>query len=159
MEFVAQVIALRRSHAIFSRRHFLTGKRVAGENFKDITWFTPAGTEMTEFDWQQGYARCLSVHLSGAAVHRTDPRGHPVRDENFTLLFNAHHDMMNFVLPPLPAGRRWRVELDTDQAPSQGSRAKPALLAGRATRTVPARCVVVLMEVSARSSFGSPVQR
>jgi len=28
-----------------------------------------------------------------------------VRDENFTLLFNAHHDTMAFVLPPLPAGR------------------------------------------------------
>ncbi len=108
------------------------------------------------------------MHLSGAAVHRTDSRGHPVRDENFTLLFNAHHDMMNFVLPPLPAGRRWRVELDTERVPgtatdpkadpktSHGGRAKPALLAGRATRTVPARSIVLLMEVGARSSFGAP---
>jgi hypothetical protein len=63
------------------------------------------------------------------------------------------------------------VELDTDRVPgattdqkaeaktSHGSRAKPALLAGRATRTVPARSIVLLMEVSARSSFGSPAQR
>jgi isoamylase len=167
LEFVERVITLRRSHAIFSRRHFLTGKPVAGETFKDITWFTPAGTEMTDSDWQQGFARCLGVHLCGAAVHRTDPRGHPVRDENFTLLFNAHHDTMDFVLPRLPAGRRWRVELDTDQETGQlvdpktnpGGRAKVALLAGRTTRTLPARCVVLLMEVSARSSFGSQLQR
>jgi glycogen operon protein len=107
------------------------------------------------------------VHLCGAAVHRTDPRGHPVRDENFTLLFNAHHDTMDFVLPRLPAGRRWRVELDTDQETgqiadpktSQGGRGKPALLAGRTTRTLPARSIVLLMEVSARSSFGSQIQR
>jgi glycogen operon protein len=107
------------------------------------------------------------VHLSGAAVHRTDPRGHPVRDENFTLLFNAHHDTMPFVLPPLPAGRRWRVELDTDQKTGQlpdlknthGGRSKAALLAGRSTRTLPARSIVLLMEVSARSSFGSQAQR
>src|ERR1700683_5833420 len=69
LEFVERIIALRRSHAIFSRRHFLTGKQVAGETFKDIAWFTPAGSEMTDSDWQQGYARCLTVHLSGAAGH------------------------------------------------------------------------------------------
>ncbi len=85
-----------------------------GETFKDITWFTPTGTEMTDFDWQQGFARCLAVHLSGTAVHRTDSRGHPVLDENFTLLFNAHHDTMDFVLPALPEGRCWRVELETE---------------------------------------------
>jgi hypothetical protein len=74
---------------------------------------------------------------------------------------------MPFVLPPLPAGRRWRVELDTDQKSgqlpelknAQGGRSKAALLAGRTVRTVPARCVVLLMEVSARSSFGSQAQR
>ena len=114
MDFVERMIAFRRSHAIFSRRHFLTGSNVAGETFKDITWFTPGGTEMTDFDWQQGFARCLSVHLSGAAVHRTDSRGQPVRDENFTLLFNAHHDTMDFVCRRWRPGARWRVELDTE---------------------------------------------
>ncbi len=141
----SSVIAFRRSHAIFSRRHFLTGRPVAGETFKDITWFTPAGTEMTEFDWQQGFARCLGVHLSGAAVHRTDNRGQPVRDENFTLLFNAHHDTMAFVLPPLPAARCWRVQLQTHS----GRSGHAEHVAGGATRTVPARSIVLLMEVHA----------
>ena len=145
MDFVERVIAFRRSHPVFSRRHFLTGLPVEGETFKDITWLTPSGTEMTEFDWQQGFARCLGVHLSGAAVHRTDNRGHPVRDENFTLLFNAHHDTMAFVLPPLPAGRRWRIELETaDGRPAEG---EP--LAGGATLTLPARSIALLMEFSA----------
>jgi isoamylase len=145
LAFVERVIALRRSHAIFSRRYFLTGKPVAGEDFKDITWFTPAGTEMTESDWQQGYARCLSVHLSGAAVHRTDSHGQPVRDENFTLLFNAHHGTMAFVLPPLSPVRSWRVQLQT----ATGRPAPAEHLAGRATRMVPARSLVLLMEVNA----------
>ena len=145
MDFVERVIAFRRSHAIFSRRYFLTGKPVAGETFKDITWFTPAGTEMTDFDWQQGFARCLGVHLSGAAVHRTDSRGQPVLDENFTLLFNAHHDVMDFVLPQLPAARRWRIELETER----GIAGKPEQLAGGATCTLPARAIVLLMEVGA----------
>jgi glycogen operon protein len=143
LDFVARLIAFRRSHAIFSRRHFLTGLPVEGESVKDITWFTPAGAEMTDSDWEQGYARCLGVHLSGAAVHRTDSRGHPVRDENFTLLFNAHHDTMDFVLPPLPASRRWSVELETES----GSTGTAQLLPGAATRTLPARSVVLLMEV------------
>jgi glycogen operon protein len=118
---------------------------VEGESFKDITWFTPAGAEMTDSDWQQGYARCLGVHLSGAAVHRTDGRGHPVRDENFTLLFNAHHDLMDFVLPPLPATRCWRVELQTET----GRAGNAEHLAGGVTRTLPARSIVLLMEVGA----------
>jgi glycogen operon protein len=136
---------LRRGHAIFSRRYFLTGKPVAGESFKDITWFTPAGTEMTDSDWQQGYARCLSVHLSGAAVHRTDSHGRPVRDENFTLLFNAHHGTMAFVMPPLSPLRSWRVELQT----ATGRPGPAEHLAGGATRMVPARSIVLLMEVTA----------
>ncbi len=72
------------------------------------------------------------MHLSGTAVHRTDSRGHPVRDENFTLLFNAHHDTMDFVLPPLPAGRCWRVELETEL----GIVGEAEHLAGAATRTL-----------------------
>jgi len=150
MAFIERVIALRRGHAIFSRRYFLTGKTVDGENFKDITWFTPAGTEMTDFDWQQGFARCLSVHLSGAAVHRTDRRGQPVRDENFTLLFNAHHGTMAFVLPRLSAARSWRVELQT----ATGRAGHVEHLAGGATRMVPARSIVLLMEVSAPWTVG-----
>jgi glycogen operon protein len=145
LEFVERMVAFRRSHAIFSRRHFLTGLPVAGETFKDVTWLTPTGTEMTDFDWSQGFARCLGVHLSGAAVHRTDSRGHPVRDENFTLLFNAHHDTMDFVLPPLATGRGWRLELETgDGSPPQGD-PHP----GGATLTLPARSIALLMEVGA----------
>ncbi len=98
---------------------------------------------MTEFDWHQGYARCLSVHLSGTAVHRTDSRGQPVLDENFTLLFNAHHDTMDFVLPPLPASRCWRVQLETEVAVP----GKPEQLPGAATRALPARSLLLLMEV------------
>jgi len=144
-QYVANVVALRRGHAIFSRRYFLSGRAVAGENFKDITWFTPAGTEMTESDWQQGYARCLCVHLSGAAVHRTDGRGEPVRDENFTLLFNANHEAMQFVLPPLGAMRRWRVELDS----ARGAVVSTEHLSGARPCVLPARSMLVLMEVDA----------
>ena len=70
---------------------------------------------------------------------------HPVRDENFTLLFNAHHDTMDFVLPRLPGTRRWRVELETQL----GIPGKSEQLAGGATRTLPARSLVLLMEVAA----------
>lgn len=68
-----------------------------------------------------------------------------MRDENFTLLFNAHHDTMAFVLPPLPAGRRWRIELET----AEGSPTKGQPLPGGATLTLPARSIALLMEFSA----------
>jgi glycogen operon protein len=83
-------------------------------------------------------------------VHRTDSRGQPVLDENFTLLFNAHHDTMEFVLPPLPSSRRWRVELETES----GIPGKPELLVGAATRALAARSIVLLMEVAASRWVG-----
>ncbi|MFH1603195.1 MAG: hypothetical protein ABIH03_04745, partial [Pseudomonadota bacterium] len=38
--------------------------------------------------------------------------GLPVRDQNFLLLFNAHHELIPFTLPDY-AGARWRPLLDT----------------------------------------------
>jgi glycogen operon protein len=52
------------------------------------------------------------VYLAGEALTETDERGRPLRDRNFLLLFNAHHEPVPFKLPDY-AGTRWRVLLDT----------------------------------------------
>jgi len=42
-----------------------------------------------------------------------DPRGRPIRDDNFLLLFNAHHEEIQFVLPETQPGCIWETLLDT----------------------------------------------
>jgi isoamylase len=116
LEFTAQVIALRRRHPVFSRRRFLQADAVTADGLKEIIWLTPEGTEMTETEWNQHFARCLGVYLAGAAIERRDRRGHPVRDNNFLLLFNAHHEMIPFMLPRFLSDKAWWTMLDTAAA-------------------------------------------
>lgn len=68
---------------------------------------------MTDDEWSHAHARCLGVYLSGSSITETDERGRSLRDDNFLLLVNAHHDPVPFVLPAPGGERHWIVELDT----------------------------------------------
>jgi isoamylase len=126
LEFTAQMIAFRRRHAVFSRRRFLQADAVTAEGLKEIIWLTPHGLEMTETEWHQHFARCLGVYLAGA-IERRDRRGRPVKDNNFLLLFNAHHEMIPFKLPQILKDKGWWTELDTAtvSGPFTQSRVEP----------------------------------
>ncbi|MGH8139336.1 MAG: glycogen debranching protein GlgX, partial [Steroidobacteraceae bacterium] len=116
LQFVAQMIDLRRRHPVFSRRRFLQSDAINPEGLKEIVWLTPEGGEMTETQWNQHFARCLGVYLAGAAIERRDKRGRPVTDNNFMLLFNAHHEQIPFVLPQFLSDKAWWTVVDTSAA-------------------------------------------
>ena len=111
-EFTRRLIALRRAHPALRRRDFFQGRPLRGRDVKDIVWLKPDGTEMTDEEWDQHFARCLGVRLSGAGLTETDERGRPLADDDFLVLFNAHHDPIPFTLPALDQGA-WRAVLDT----------------------------------------------
>ena len=46
-------------------------------------------------------------------MERSDRRGHPVKDNNFLLLFNAHHELISFTMPEFLSDKSWWTELDT----------------------------------------------
>ena len=120
-EFTRRVIALRNAHPLFRRRTFLRGRAVHDSEVKDVTWLTPHGTEMTDQEWHQSFARCLGMFLSGGGLSERDERGQPVMDDDLLVLLNAHHDAIPFKLPAEPR-RRWTALMDTaasDGAPSQ----------------------------------------
>jgi len=79
--------------AIFSR-----GGRSAGKDIKDIMWLSPDGNEMSDEEWAKSFARCLGVYLSGEALVERDQRGRVIVDDNFLLLFNAHHGEIRFTV-------------------------------------------------------------
>src|SRR5262249_52955219 len=57
VEFVANLIRLRRGNAVFRRRQTLASAQ------DDLLWYRPDGGEMTGADWGAGYARSVAVRL------------------------------------------------------------------------------------------------
>jgi isoamylase len=127
-EFTRALAAFRRRHPVFRRRRFFEHPdgRTGGPP-GDIAWLTPSGREMTDEDWNTGYAKALGVFLNGDAISEPDPRGERVRDDTFLLLFSADSQPVAFTLPAARFGRGWTVVLDTASpaAPDDPPRAGP----------------------------------
>jgi len=126
LEFTRRVIALRRQHPVFSRRRYVRADTVTPEGLKEIIWLTPDGREMTANDWNQEFARCVGVFLAGGAIERPGRRGQPIRDSNFLLLFNAHHETIPFRIINTLSSKTWATALDSAAAEPFATR----LLAG-----------------------------
>ena len=112
LEFARRMVRLRRDHPVFRRKKFFQGRALEGGASSDISWLKPNGTEMTVEEWNHDFARCLGVYLDGDALDEVDARGHPARDDDFLVLFNAHHDTIEFRLPDYDAAG-WLVLADT----------------------------------------------
>jgi isoamylase len=115
LHFTARLIDLRQRHPVFCRRRWFQGRAIRGSQVSDIGWFTPGGTEMSDQDWQAGFAKSLGVFLNGAAIRTMDERGERVVDDSFYVMFNAHKEPVEFVLPEAKWGERWTVILDTNE--------------------------------------------
>ena len=147
LAFVQRVIRLRREHPVFHRRHFLQGQRIHGADIKDIRWLKPDGTEMSDHEWDHDFARSLGMYLSGEALNERDRRGRPIRDDNFIVLFNAHHEALHFALPDLPPGGCWQVLLDTQY---KAGLAADGCYAGDHGYELQGRSLVLLMDSQSR---------
>jgi glycogen operon protein len=115
-DFVARLIELRRAHPVFHRRNFFQGQPIRGDDgrsIKDIHWIKPDGSEMSDHEWEHDFARSLGVYLSGELLGEVDLHGRAVHDDNFILLFNAHHERIDFRLPKLGGSDLWQSLLDT----------------------------------------------
>src|SRR6476661_227211 len=116
VEFTASVARLRRQHPTFRRRRFFDGLPVGRRGRKglpDIAWLRPDGSQMTKQDWGSGFGRAVAVFLNGQGIADRDGRGERVVDDSFVLCFSAHHEHIQFMLPPASYGRNWQVVLDT----------------------------------------------
>jgi glycogen operon protein len=114
LAYVTALMAFRRRHPVFRRRRFFQGRPIHGTRIGDICWYRPDGQEMSDEDWQVGFAKSLGVFLNGKALEDLDERGERLVDDSFYLMFNAHHEPIEFRLPA-PVGGPWRTLLDTDR--------------------------------------------
>jgi isoamylase len=117
LAFTRDLIRLRLKHPVFCRRRWFQGRRIHGNSVSDIGWFTPGGTEMSEQDWQAGFAKSLGVFLNGDAIATPDEHGRRIVDDSFYVMFNAHSEPVEFVLPESKWGEQWSVTIDTIEIP------------------------------------------
>jgi len=128
LRFTEALAGLRRDHPVFRRRRFFRGRRDVDDQSSDIIWLTPSGEEMTQQDWQTGYAQSLAALLNGEAISEPDPRGGRVVDAKFLLLFNAHSEPIMFTLPGSSLASGWEIVIDTSTAEASDDEDGAALL-------------------------------
>ena len=112
IHFVARLIALRRAHPTFRRNDFFGGRR--GDRPHGVRWLQVDGFELSQAQWDEPHARCVGMLIDGQALPDSDAQGRRQVDDDFLLLFNAHHEDLPFLLPEV--GGPWRVCLDTASA-------------------------------------------
>jgi isoamylase len=91
--FTRGMIAFRRAHPVLRREDFYTDE--------DIKWFAPNGSPPEWANWWQKSFACL---ILGQA------------EPDLFLLFNADTRSVDFSVPALPAGKIWRLAVDTSRA-------------------------------------------
>ncbi|WP_030200466.1 glycogen debranching protein GlgX [Streptomyces sp. NRRL S-87] len=137
----ARLIGLRRAHPVLRRRAFFAGRPQQPDGLRDLAWFTPGGTEMTESDWYEPRS-ALGLFLSGRDIPGRDARGRKVTDDSFLALLHAGDRPLAWTLPGEPWARTYELVVDTareDQAAAPGVRYR-----GGQPLTVPARAVLLL---------------
>ncbi|WP_222196105.1 glycogen debranching protein GlgX [Modestobacter italicus] len=142
LEFTKLVTKLRTDHPTFRRRRFFHGRpvrRAEGDPVQDIAWLTAAGELMDDEDWDAG-AKALAVYLNGHGIRETDERGEDVVDDCFYLAFNAHHEPIDFTLPPSEYAEGWTVVVDTAEL----DEVEPVVVKAGETLTIAPRATVVL---------------
>lgn len=113
VEYTARLIRFRTEHPAFQRRNWFYGRALWGEGAEDVGWYRPDGSEMSQEDWDTGFARALQVYLSGQGVGR-DEEGQPITDHDFLVLFNASDDAIPFCVPQRKNLQEWEKVIDTN---------------------------------------------
>lgn len=90
--FTRGMIAFRRAHRVLRKEQFYTDE--------DIQWFAPNGSAP---DWADQRQKSLACLIPGQ------------KDPDLFLLFNADATPVDFSIPGLPAGKIWRLAVDTSR--------------------------------------------
>jgi glycogen operon protein len=98
LTFTRELAWLRREHPILHPQRWRA----------DIRWLAPDGTAMTEALWSAAGLSSIEVLIDGDCGE-VDERGQPIADDTFLILFHAHWEDREFVLPD----GTWRYVMDT----------------------------------------------
>ena len=139
LEFVQLCARIWREQPVLQRRKWFLGRKIRGADIKDISWFNPSGQEMSDQDWDAGFAKCLGVRLAGDVLGELDEHGECVKGETLLILMNAHHEAIPFTLPTTRLEHRWECVVDTAV-----SRKDLVVISGEVPYTLHGRSVVLM---------------
>ncbi len=111
-DFVVKLTTLRQTLPVLRRNRFLTGQFDERQQLSEVRWMSPAGTELTDEQWNDPSMRCFGVLLDGRA--QTSGIRRPASDATLLIVLNAHHDVVEFKLPDIPGSDQWSCLIDTN---------------------------------------------
>jgi pullulanase/glycogen debranching enzyme len=122
--------AIHWSDVLFPYRRGKSESRCSASN--DAHLMMKSAVTTPYFDWSQGYIKVMRIFLNGDLGY-VDRRGEPVRDDDFLVLINAHHEDIFFQLALADPERPWQIVLNTStriedsqegEMPAEDSRVK-----------------------------------
>jgi glycogen operon protein len=149
LEFTRGLMALRRTHPVFTRSRFFEGRDFSLNQIKDITWVRPDGIEMRDADWSTDFVRAIGLMVDGSDLNEVDERGRPLTDALFLVLLNASQEALAFQLPSLPPLGKWHLRVDTSDGWLTPSGASPKTQPSGSAYTLSGPALAVLEWVPA----------
>jgi glycogen operon protein len=111
LDLTTHLIRVRRQHPVFRQRAFFSGHDVSEDGVKDVAWFGPGGTELTDEQWFDPSVQTLGMYLDGRGIRTRGPHGERVVDESFLVLLHMAADDTDLTLPGPPWAARYEVVL------------------------------------------------
>jgi isoamylase len=112
IDFVRKLTTLRHALPVLRRGRFLTGEYHEDLQVSDVRWLSPAGTDLTQEQWDDPDMLCFGLVIDGRAQASGIKR--PASDATLLLVFNSYHDVVNFTLPEIPGSDQWSCLIDTN---------------------------------------------
>ncbi|HEY8934620.1 MAG TPA: glycogen debranching enzyme GlgX, partial [Cyclobacteriaceae bacterium] len=141
LSFTQFLIKLRRDHPIFSRGKWFNGTETEHLGLKDIAWFLPDGNEMNESHWSEPTRKSMGIFLNGSRIRLPGWQGENIEDDSFYVIFNAHHESLEFTIPDKKYASTWRMILNT----ATGETGDGTIYAFGKSLLVEPRCVLIFM--------------
>jgi glycogen operon protein len=114
LKFTKKLIKISKEHPSFCRRRWFKGRPIKGVGVEDIVWFQPQGEEMSEENWSHDFAKSLGIYLNGRGLLAVGSKGETIIDDSFYVIFNAHHEPLDFKLPSNLYAKDWTKLIDTE---------------------------------------------
>jgi glycogen operon protein len=111
-DFVIKLTTLRHTLPVLRRNRFLTGAFNEALQLSEVKWMSPAGTELTPQHWDDPHMKCFGLLIDGRA--QVSGIRKPASDATLLLVFNAHHDVVEFKLPEIAGSDQWSCLIDTN---------------------------------------------
>ena len=113
--FTSNLIHFYRRHPVFARRRWFKGQPIKDIPVEDIAWFLPNGEMMKEENWTDPLSKSLAVYLNGKSLRTIGATGEMILDDDFFIVFNAHHETLEYRLPVDKYGSNWYLVIDTSR--------------------------------------------